>query len=172
MSEATEAGRVSEAYIKIQNQIDISIGKYKQWLAVLNAEYKAPVTPTFADLPTTTTPPEDDDTEPEVEDTSEEVPTTPSVKPYQTGYLTWTGNGSQRVWKDSSGNTYKYGSPEQKAIQAAFNKAKKANGEYGGDYFVNWNTLNADVLHEKYGLATGGYTGDWEGSYGKLAFLH
>jgi hypothetical protein len=37
---------------------------------------------------------------------------------------------------------------------------------------LGWNTLDADVLHKKYGLATGGYTGDWSGSYGKLAFLH
>jgi hypothetical protein len=27
-------------------------------------------------------------------------------------------------------------------------------------------------LHERYGLATGGYTGDWAGPFGKLAFLH
>jgi hypothetical protein len=37
---------------------------------------------------------------------------------------------------------------------------------------LGWNKLNADVLHEKYGLSTGGYTGDWSGSFGKLAFLH
>ena len=32
--------------------------------------------------------------------------------------------------------------------------------------------MNDPELKKKYGLATGGYTGDWSGSDGKLAFLH
>ena len=91
---------------------------------------------------------------------------------YQKGTLSWTGNGSSRIWTDSEGKTYKATSAEGKAIQNAFNRAYGANGGYHGDYFLGWNKLNADVLHEKYGLSTGGYTGDWSGSFGKLAFLH
>ena len=91
---------------------------------------------------------------------------------YKKGILSWTGNGSARIWTDSAGKTYSATSAEGRAIQAAFNRAYGANGGYKGDYFVDWNRLNADVLHEKYGLSTGGYTGDWSGSFGKLAFLH
>jgi hypothetical protein len=29
-----------------------------------------------------------------------------------------------------------------------------------------------DKIREVLGFATGGYTGDWNGPYGKLAFLH
>jgi hypothetical protein len=90
--------------------------------------------------------------------------------------LKFSGSGANRVWTDASGKTYAYGSPEQKAFQKAFDKAYGRNGGYKGDYWIGWTNdggkLNADVLHEKYGLATGGYTGDWAGSYGKLAFLH
>ena len=91
---------------------------------------------------------------------------------YKKGVLSWTGNGSARIWTDSAGKTYSATSAEGRAIQTAFNKAYGANGGYKGDYFLGWNKLNADVLHEKYGLSTGGYTGDWSGSFGKLAFLH
>jgi hypothetical protein len=84
--------------------------------------------------------------------------------------LSWTGSGANRVWRDSNGNTYAYGSAEQKAIQKAFDKAYAANGGYKGKYFLGWNTLSVEEL-EKYGLATGGYTGSW-GPEGKLAFLH
>ena len=95
---------------------------------------------------------------------------------YHSGTLKFSGSGANRVWTDASGKTYAYGSPEQKAFQKAFDKAYGRNGGYKGDYWIGWSgdggKLNADVLHEKYGLATGGYTGDWAGSYGKLAFLH
>ena len=98
------------------------------------------------------------------------------TKSYQTGTISFSGDGSSRVWKDSSGKTYAYGSAEQKKMQQAFNKAYNSNGGYKGDYWIGWTNdggkLNADVLHKKYGLSTGGYTGDWPGSYGKLAFLH
>ena len=98
------------------------------------------------------------------------------TKSYQTGTISFSGDGSSRIWKDSSGKTYAYGSAEQKKMQQAFNKAYNSNGGYKGDYWIGWTNdggkLNADVLHKKYGLSTGGYTGDWPGSYGKLAFLH
>ena len=98
------------------------------------------------------------------------------TKSYQTGTISFSGDGSSRVWKDSSGKTYAYGSAEQKKMQQAFNKAYNSNGGYKGDYWIGWTNdggkLNADVLHKKYGLSTGGYTGDWPGSYGKLAILH
>jgi hypothetical protein len=97
----------------------------------------------------------------------------PDVKPYQTGVLTWEGMGNNRVWTDSAGNTYAQTSTTGQKIQKAFNDAWNAAGqEYKGAWFLGWNRLDADELHEKYGLSTGGYTGDWAGPMGKLAFLH
>ena len=118
--------------------------------------------------PETETPPEQ--TLPQSE--SNGSPGDDGTPSYKKGILSWTGNGSARIWTDSAGKTYSAASAEGRAIQAAFNKAYSANGGYKGDYFIDWNRLNADVLHEKYGLSTGGYTGDWSGSFGKLAFLH
>ena len=167
MSEVEAAGKLSEAYIGIQNQIDETIKKYEEMMGVINEDYTDPDTEVVD-------PAIDPEPEPEEPAPEPEPPTTPAAEgpTYQTGTLTWTGNGASRIWKDSTGKTYKYGSPEQKAIQKAFDRAYGANGGYKGDYWGGWNKLNADVLHKKYGLATGGYTGDWAGSYGKLAFLH
>lgn len=167
MSEVEAAGKLSEAYIGIQNQIDEVIKKYEEMMGVINEDYTNENTPEVD-------PAIDPEEEPEDPPADPEPPETPAAEgpTYQTGTLTWTGNGASRIWKDSTGKTYKYGSPEQKAIQKAFDRAYGANGGYKGDYWGGWNKLNADVLHKKYGLATGGYTGDWDGSYGKLAFLH
>ena len=117
-------------------------------------------------------PEEDPPADPPPEDPPSGDPGDSDAKSYQKGTLSWTGNGSSRIWTDSEGKTYKATSAEGKAIQSAFNRAYSANGGYQGDYFLGWNKLNADVLHAKYGLSTGGYTGDWAGSFGKLAFLH
>ena len=116
------------------------------------------------ETPSTEEPPEET---PPAETPSEN--TTPS---YKTGTLTWKGSGGSRVWTDSAGKTYTAGSTEGKAIQDAFDRAYSRNGGYKGDYWLGWNKLDADVLHAKYGLSTGGYTGNWAGSFGKLAFLH
>ena len=98
------------------------------------------------------------------------------VESYQTGTLKFEYNAPDRVWTDSASKRYEWGSAESDKMQAAFDKAYTMNGGYTGDYWKGWSgkggLLDADVLHKKYGLATGGYTGDWEGSYGKLAFLH
>ena len=118
--------------------------------------------------PTNQNPPPSNPTPPP----SDPTPPPSNTESYKTGHLTWTGNGGSRIWTDSAGKTYTAGSAEGKAIQAAFNRAYSKNGGYKGDYFLGWNRLDADVLHKKYGLSTGGYTGDWPGSYGKLAFLH
>lgn len=167
MSEVEAAGKLSEAYIGIQNQIDEVIKKYEKMMGVINEDYTNENTPEVNSIIDPESEPKESAPEPEPSETpAAEGPT------YQTGTLTWTGSGASRIWKDSTGKTYKYGSPEQKAIQKAFNRAYSANGGYKGDYWGGWNKLNADVLHKKYGLATGGYTGNWDGSYGKLAFLH
>lgn len=110
--------------------------------------------------------------EPPEETPPEETPPEDTTPSYKKGTLTWKGSGGSRVWTDSAGKTYTAGSAEGKAIQDAFDRAYSRNGGYKGDYWLGWNKLNADVLHEKYGLSTGGYTGDWAGSFGKLAFLH
>jgi hypothetical protein len=173
MAEAEAAGTLSEAYIGVQNEIDNLIDKYEKLLEKVNADYTDPDTPVVD-------PAIDPDEEEEEEDppVDPDPPETPAAEgpTYHTGTLSFTGNGADRVWKDAAGNTYKYGSAEQKAMQKAFDKAYGANGGYKGDYWQGWTNngakLNAAVLHEKYGLATGGYTGDWAGSFGKLAFLH
>ena len=116
--------------------------------------------------------PEEETPSPEEETPPEETPPEDTTPSYKKGTLTWTGSGGSRVWTDSTGKTYSASSAEGKAIQNAFDRAYSKNGGYKGDYWLGWNKLNADVLHEKYGLSTGGYTGDWAGSFGKLAFLH
>ena len=116
--------------------------------------------------PEPTPPPAPEQTEPEEDE----------VESYQTGTLKFEYNAPDRVWTDSASKRYEWGSAESDKMQAAFDKAYAMNGGYTGDYWKGWSgkggLLDADVLHKKYGLATGGYTGDWEGSYGKLAFLH
>ena len=120
----------------------------------------------------------DDSTPPIEEPPKQDPPAPPPDDPesYKKGVVTFSGNGGDRVWTDEAGKTYAWNSKEGDELQTAFNRAAGRNGGYKGDYWLGWTKtggkLNADVLHEKYGLATGGYTGDWEGSYGKLAFLH
>lgn len=128
------------------------------------------------------TPPNTDVTPQQVEHTEKPTPAPPPDETnnkgtsYQSGLVTFSGNGASRVWTDSAGNSYKYGSAEASALQTAFNKAYSKNGGYKGDYWGGWTktggTLDASILHDKYGLRTGGYTGDWGGDDGRLAFLH
>lgn len=95
---------------------------------------------------------------------------------YRYGTVEFRGNGADRVWIDEAGKQYAYNSSQGKALQTAFNKAFGRNGGYKGDYWIGWTDtggkLKADILREKDGLRTGGYTGEWAGSYGKLALLH
>ena len=95
---------------------------------------------------------------------------------YRYGTVEFRGNGADRIWIDEAGKQYAYNSSQGKALQTAFNKAFGRNGGYKGDYWVGWTDtggkLKADILREKDGLRTGGYTGEWAGSYGKLALLH
>lgn len=95
---------------------------------------------------------------------------------YRYGTVEFRGNGADRIWIDEAGKQYAYNSSQGKALQTAFNKAFGRNGGYKGDYWIGWTDtggkLKADILREKDGLRTGGYTGEWAGSYGKLALLH
>lgn len=95
---------------------------------------------------------------------------------YRYGTVEFRGNGADRIWIDEAGKQYAYNSSQGKKLQAAFNSAFNRNGGYKGDYWIGWTDtggkLKADILREKDGLATGGYTGEWAGSYGKLALLH
>ena len=95
---------------------------------------------------------------------------------YRYGTVEFRGNGADRIWIDEAGKQYAYNSSQGKALQTAFNKAFERNGGYKGDYWIGWTDtggkLKADILREKDGLRTGGYTGEWAGSYGKLALLH
>ena len=95
---------------------------------------------------------------------------------YRYGTVEFRGNGANRIWIDEAGKQYSWSSSQGKALQEAFNKAYGRNGGYKGDYWIGWTDaggkLKADILREKDGLETGGYTGEWSGSYGKLALLH
>lgn len=95
---------------------------------------------------------------------------------YRYGTVEFRGNGADRIWIDEAGKEYAHNSSQGKALQAAFNKAFVRNDGYTGDYWIGWTDtggkLKADILREKDGLRTGGYTGEWAGSYGKLALLH
>jgi hypothetical protein len=57
----------------------------------------------------------------------------------------------------------------------------ETNAEHGGFKMypvdgLGWHGYiekrDRDKIREILGFATGGYTGDWSGPYGKLAFLH
>ena len=108
------------------------------------------------------------------QNTSNSTESDSNVASYQTGKLSWYDDLQKgRIWTDSAGNTYSEDSVIGQKIQAAFDRAWRAAGqEYKGAWYLGWKNLNADELHEKYGLSTGGYTGDWAGPMGKLAFLH
>jgi len=165
MSEVEAAGKLSEAYIGIQNQIDEVIKKYEEMMGVINEDYTNENTPEVTPAITPDPEPEPEEPVPEPEPEPEEA-TVPELKVGSTVTVKksasrWaTGEG---IWNPVKGNNF---------------KVKKINGEkvligdpsgpnYSASGITGW--IKKTDLE---GFATGGYTGDWEGSYGKLAMLH
>lgn len=161
MSEVEAAGKLSEAYIGIQNQIDEVIKKYEKMMDVINEDYTNENTPKIE--PAIAPEPEP---APESEPPKTEESVTPELNVGST--VTVKKNASrwvsgERIWNPVKGNNF---------------KVKQINGEkilIGDPFGPNYSASGITGWIKKTdleGFATGGYTGEWEGSYGKLAMLH
>lgn len=162
MSEVEAAGKLSEAYIGIQNQIDEVIKKYEEMMGVINEDYTNENTLEVETEPEPEVPapePESPEIQPEESATPElNVGSTVTVKKSASRWVS-----GESIWNPVKGNNF---------------KVKQINGEkvligdpsgpnYSASGITGW--IKKTDLE---GFATGGYTGDWEGPYGKLAMLH
>jgi hypothetical protein len=152
--EVAEANKLSEAYVGVQNSIDGVIETYEDFLDLLNAQYTNPSTPTTStppsETPTTTTTTTTTTTETTTDKPSLTKGSKVSVKPNARWYADSSGGGSSG---SARGGTIKYTN-------------EGASHPYNIDG-LGW-VRKQDIV----GYDTGGYTGDWDGSYGKLAMLH
>ena len=169
MSEVETAGKVSDAHITIQNSIDKTIEKYEKLLTAVNNAHTAMDTKDNSDKnennPNNNNNNNNNDNNNnnnnnENNDNNNENKTTMTWDRVYAAYKkinagSW-GNGlSKRI---SNGAAEGYTEEEVRKAQELINKV------YGGS------TLAA--AKSALGFDTGGYTGDWAGSYGKLAMLH
>ena len=158
MSEVEAAGKVSEAHITIQNEIDKTIGYYEDLLTAINNAHTAMTTPVDPAIPTEDQKKEEE--EKQEEDKPEDKPEGPTWEKVYGAYRrinngAW-GNGlNNRI---SAGQAEGYTEEEIRKAQQLINKV------YGG--------MSLSAAKTALGFDTGGYTGDWAGSYGKLAMLH
>ena len=166
MSEVETAGKVSDAHLTIQNAIDKTIEKYEKLLTAVNNAHTAMNTEDNSgknennsnnnnnnnnDNNNKDNDNKDDNKEEEKTLTWDRVYA--AYKKINSG--AW-GNGMSR--RISNGAAEGYTEEEVRKAQELINKV------YGGS------TLAA--AKSALGFDTGGYTGDWSGSYGKLAMLH
>lgn len=167
MSEVETAGKVSAAHITIQNSIDKTIEKYEKLLIAVNNAHTAMDTKDNSDKnennPNNNNNNNDNNNNNnnnENNDNNNDNKTTMTWDRVYAAYKkinsgSW-GNGlSKRI---SNGAAEGYTEEEVRKAQELINKV------YGGS------TLAA--AKSALGFDTGGYTGDWAGSYGKLAMLH
>ena len=163
MSEVEAAGKLSEAYIGIQNQIDAVITKYEKMMGIINEDYTNPDTPEVD--PTI-------DLEEEKKDPPKEDP--PKQEKTEKTYDDKTKHGvALAIWNGNYGwgtgatrrNNLKNKGFDPDEIQGLVNNIDP-NGDWKSRYGIS--DLSQYAL-EKFN--TGGYTGSW-GSYGKLAILH
>ena len=158
MSEVEAAGKLSEAYIGIQNEIDKLIEKYEELLEKVNEDYTNPDTEVVD-------PAIDPDEEEEEED-----PTPPTPDPDPPAGPTWdrVKAAYDRInagkWGHGINNRIQNGKNEGFTEEEVRLGQKLINKVYGG--------MSLSAAKKALGFDTGGYTGDWAGSYGKLAFLH
>ena len=166
MSEVEAAGELSEAYIGIQNQIDGVIQKYEEMLDMINKDYTNPNTgvtdPAINpdDEPDDTT--QDDTTNDDTteETTSQELSVGSTVTVKKNASKWASGEG---IWNPVKGNKFKV---------KQINGEKVLIGDPSGPNYTASGITGWIKKTDLEGFATGGYTGDWEGSYGKLAMLH
>ena len=157
MSEVEAAGKLSEAYIGIQNEIDKLIEKYEELLEKVNGDYTNPDTEVV-----------DPAIDPDEEE--EEDPTPPTPDPDPPAGPTWdrVKAAYDRInagkWGNGINNRIQNGKNEGFTEEEVRLGQKLINKVYGG--------MSLSAAKKALGFDTGGYTGDWAGSYGKLAFLH
>ena len=159
MSEVEAAAQLSEAYVAIQNEIDNTIKLYEEFMEKLNEDYtnpSTPVVPPEGETPEEETPKENNNQNNENNDNNDT--TRPSLKK---GSKITVKNGT-RWYSDSWGG-------------GTSGKAKSGTIKYinsSGTHPYNIDGLGWIRKSDIVGYDTGGYTGDWGGAYGKLAFLH
>jgi hypothetical protein len=164
MSEVEAAGALSEAYIGIQNEIDKTIAKYEKLLKKINEDYTNPETPEVDPA----IKPEDEKKDPPKEDP-------PKEEKKEKTYDDKTKRGvALAIWNGGYGwgtgatrrNNLKSKGFDPDEIQNLVNNTNP-NGNWQSRYGIS--DLSQYALKK---FDTGGYTGDWAGSYGKLAMLH
>ena len=159
MSEVEAAAQLSEAYVAIQNEIDNTIKLYEEFMEKLNEDYtnpNTPVVPPGEETPEEETPKENNNNQ--NNENNDNNTTRPSLKK---GSKITVKNGT-RWYSDSWGG-------------GTSGKAKSGTIKYinsGGTHPYNIDGLGWIRKSDIVGYDTGGYTGDWGGAYGKLAFLH
>ena len=159
MSEVEAAAQLSEAYVAIQNEIDNTIKLYEEFMEKLNEDYtnpSTPVVPPEGETPEEEAPKENNNQNNENNDNNDT--TRPSLKK---GSKITVKNGT-RWYSDSWGG-------------GTSGKAKSGTIKYinsSGTHPYNIDGLGWIRKSDIVGYDTGGYTGDWGGAYGKLAFLH
>lgn len=156
MAEVDAAGKLSEEYIAIQDAIDGVIKEYENLLKILNEDYQSPTGPGDEDGK------QNGEEEEEEEETPEDSPedSKPTWDKVYGAYKkinsgAW-GNGTDK--RIAAGKAEGFTEEEVRLGQQLINKV------YGG--------MTLEAAKKALGFDTGGYTGDWAGSYGKLAFLH
>ena len=169
MSEVETAGKVSDAHITIQNSIDKTIEKYEKLLTAVNNAHTAMDTKDNSDK-NENNPNNNNNNDNNNNNNNNENNDNNNENNDNKTTMTWDrvyaaykkinsgswGNGlSKRI---SNGAAEGYTEEEVRKAQELINKV------YGGS------TLAA--AKSALGFDTGGYTGDWAGSYGKLAMLH
>ena len=163
MDEVEAAGKLSEAYIKIQNEIDKLIAKYENLLKKVNEDYTNP-----ADITTTTTTTDTTDNDDDDDTTTTTTTATTDTKTIKVGgkinakdakIYDYAGDKSGERQYFRSDPIYKVLAQDGDWIKVRHHKLSSG--------VTGW-FKKGDVT----ALNTGGYTGTWEGSYGKLAFLH
>jgi hypothetical protein len=163
MSEVEAAGELSEAYVGIQNEIDKTIAKYEELLKKINEDYTDPNT---KEVDPAIDPEDEEEDDTKEDDTKTEEPTTPELK--VGSMVTVKKNASkwasgESIWNPVKGNNFKVKKVDGEKILIG----DPSGPNYSASGITGW--IKKTDLE---GFATGGYTGDWEGSYGKLAMLH
>ena len=175
MTEVEAAGNLSEAYISIQQAIDDTIKKYEEFLGVINQEYKEPAPPPLPE-PEEPEPETPEEPEPEVPEEPEPNPDPPPPPPEpEVTQVTWErvkeaydkiNRGDWRTGDDryvdglNNGFTEEEVALAQQLINYVYPRSHGGQGK------------SMKEAKQLLGFATGGYTGDWDGPYGKVAILH
>ena len=165
MNEAKAAGEVSDAYISVQNEIDKTIDKYEDLLDIVNGTYSDPNIPIVE-------PPISPEGNPEPEP-KPGPGSNPGTGP--TTYDTTTKQGvALAIWSGDYGwgtGVTRKQRLEEKGFDYSEIQTLVNNTDLTGDWKKRYGIYDLSPYSYE-SFDTGGYTGDWVGSYGKLAMLH